>query len=389
MNIRKAILAFSSFACANLLYGCFESNSPTAVPSSSSDLSETGISSSSEVPQASSSSVVPVELGVAPSISILPWNGAQGAYSIIMDDYCFGTTKSLQWADSIAFARQMSIGFAVVASKCQVADWAKATEMILHGSEPVNHSSKHTCADPSRCNGATPWLAGSTQLALEIDSSTQTIETNTGFRPTLFGYPYDVATDETQAELFALGYFATRSYTHRNHSYGGLNHAAYFDGFALDYDARAPLAQIANQSFGMDEFADSAVSTGTWALRETHGVADNSYGPWTQAEFIAHFDHLAALRDQGKLWVAAPSKVIRYINLSSQATWNLVTAPDAFEIQWSTPVDTLARYGVPLRIQVTGAWKAFQAGIDLGATATATGTLISVNPALGTLRLVP
>ena len=394
---KAAAKAIIILALASQLQGCLSSSATTAPASSSTDAAKSSVATSSSIVtissslNTSSSSALPVVLGAKPTITVLPWNGAQGAYSIIMDDYCLQTSKSLQWADSVAYSHQLSIAFAVVAGRCTADDWAKAVVMIKHGSEAVNHSDKHTCSDPAHCQGSTPWLAGSAQLFYEVDTSTRLIQTNTGIRPTFFGYPFDVATDVTQDALKSLGYLGSRSYTHRNHSYGGLNQwiPSYFDGFTTDYDARMPTAMAASQMFGMNEIADSAITTKAWAVRETHGVADNSYAPWTQSEFIDHIEHLAALRDQGKLWVAPPSKVIRYIDLTAQLQWNISVASDAYEVQWNTAIDSLTRYAVPLRIQVSGSWKAVQAGKDLGATSAAGATLISVDPSQGTLRLIP
>ena len=75
--------------------------------------------------------------------------------------------------------------------------------------------------------------------------------------------------------------------------------------------------------------------------------------------------------------------------LTKQLTWNVVATPSAYEVQWSTAADTLARYAVSLRVQVSGSWKATQGGADLGATVSAGQTLLSVDPSQGTLRLIP
>ncbi len=380
MNLRKIAYPLALGTIAIQLSGCFlDSSSPTAATTPTDSSIALGSSSSADL-SSSASVVVPVELGAAPTLAVLPWNGAKAAYSIIMDDYCSGTTESLRWADSVAFARQISVGFAIVAGSCQQTDWDIAKAMIAHGSEPVNHSLTHS--DPAT------WAAGTE----EITASTQAILVNTGVLPTFMAYPFDKATVTTQADLVAQGYLGARNYVTRTYGGKGFNSIASFNGIKAEYDARQPAAPDPNavyQLYGMDAYADQAVTKGAWALRETHGVEDGSWGEWTKTEFIAHFDHLAMLQNQGDLWVAPPSKVIRYVNLAKQATWNLVAAPDAYEVQWGTSADTLARYGVPLRIQVSGTWKAFQGGVDLGATANAAGTVISANPALGTVRLVP
>jgi hypothetical protein len=287
-----------------------------------------------------------------------------------MDDFCLATTTSLRWADSAAYARNMSIGFAIVTGSCQATDWATAKIMLGHGSEPVNHSFSHA--------------AGATPVGLEVDSSTHMIETNTGFRPTFFGYPMDEGSDAAQAELKALGYLGSRSTTYTVWTDARFNKVAGFNGFTLAYEPKS------SPTYPQLSYADSAVARGVWGLHESHGVADNSYNQWTShAEFETHLDHLAALRDKGDLWVAPPSKVIRYIKLSTLATWTLVQATGAFEIHWTTPADTLARYSVPLRLQVCGEWTATQSGTSLNATLSGGQTKISANPSLGTVRITP
>jgi len=388
MRFSQIAISMVSLVLASQMFGCLSSNASTApaLSSVSVALSSGGNTISS------SSSVAAVTLGAAPTLNVLPWNGAQGAYSLIMDDYCGTTTMSLQWADSVAYTRKVNIGFAVIAGECADIDWAFAKVMVAHGSEAVSHSTQHTCPDPAKCQGSTPWTAGSAQLLLETDTSTQMIQANVGVRPTFFAYPFDAATVTTQNELKALNYLGARNYVTRTYAGKGFNALTSFNGMTAEYDARQPAAPDPNavyQLYGMDAYADSAASKGSWALRETHGVDDGSWGAWTTAEFIAHIDHIAALRDQGKLWIAPPSRVIRYVNLSKKATWAIVPAADAYEVQWNTALDTLTRYAVPLRVQVSGSWKATQAGIDLGATVAAGMTLVSVDPSQGMLRLIP
>jgi peptidoglycan/xylan/chitin deacetylase (PgdA/CDA1 family) len=314
-----------------------------------------------------------------PEISVLPWNGAKGAYSLIMDDFCMWDriNASLKWADSVANERKLNIGFAVATASCQAGEWATAKTMLEHGNELISHSVSHT--HPKDWTGMS-----------EITNSTQTIFDHTGFRPTFFAYPFDEATDSTQAELVRQGYLGARNYVTRTYTGAGFNFAATLNGITAEYDARQPPPPDPNaqyQTYAMDAYADSAASKGAWALRETHGIEDGSWGAWSKPEFIAHLDHLVQLRDRGELWIATPSTVIRYANLSRQAQWRVTKISNTYEVQWTTPKDSLARYGTPLRILVGGKWKATLAGKNLDVKITAEGTQISVNPTWGILRL--
>lgn len=111
----------SMFVLCLLFFAMSCSESTTIANLASSD---EGVSSNSQ--ELSSSSQMSVELGEVPAMDMLEWNGAKGAYSIIMDDFCLGTTTSLQWAASEANSRGLPIAFAVVAGNCDESDWETA-----------------------------------------------------------------------------------------------------------------------------------------------------------------------------------------------------------------------------------------------------------------------
>jgi hypothetical protein len=312
----------------------------------------------------------------SPGVVILDWNGYKGAYSIIMDDFCMATSVELQAAEAIAFARGLTIAFAIVTSYCTPADWTAARAMIAHGSEAVNHSTTHT--DPGG------WANGTT----EISTSTQAILTNTSVKPTFFAYPFDNATAVTAADIASQGYLGARSYVTCTYRDGGFNNISSFNGLTLEYDSVQPVGSATPAKFTLDAYADQAVLKKAWAVRATHGL-DAGYAFITTADFTAHFDHLATLRNQGDLWVAPPSTVIRYVNLTKNLTWNLVQNGTGYDIQWNISAANLTKFAVPLRIKILGAWRAFQGGVNLGATVTSAGTIFSANPALGNVQLMP
>jgi hypothetical protein len=325
--------------------------------------------------------------GSEPALNLLPWNGAQGAYSIIMDDFCAATTNSLAWAATEASNRGFGIGFAVIAGQCDEAEWEIARQLIVLGSEAINHSLRHSCADITKCNGTTPWITGSDALFSEVDSSTQLIEVNTGVRPTFFGYPFDVAHDDAQKRLQELGYLGSRSWSHRTYTSGGFNRLNMINGFRVEYDARQPANMAQYQNYEMDDYATQAASKQAWAIRETHGIDDGSYGAWTAAEFTAHLDHIAQLQTQKQLWVAPPSTVLKYVNLSQQLTWTTQQLENAWQVIWSTPADTLQKYNTNIRISIPGNWVGFQNSAPLESYPSATSTDILVDPSKGNISL--
>ncbi len=372
-TIKNVKITYVGAMLAILAMSCSES-SPAATSGA-----DDGTTSSSVSQDMSSSSSSVVELGEVPAVEVLAWNGAKGAYSIIMDDYCLGTTASLQWAASEANNRGLPIAFAVVAGNCDESDWQSAKAMVENGNEAVNHSWSHSKSDT--------WT--SEDLAQELLASSETIASQTGVRPTFFGYPFDFATTAAQTILQENGYLGSRSYNKRLYANGDFNTQAMKNGFTVEYDARHPESGAQYQHFGMDEYANVAVEKGAWALRETHGVDDGSYGEWTADEFVAHLDHLAMLQAQGDLWVATPSHVIRHVFLKRLLSWDVVTASSAFEIQWTTSIDDLDKYGNEMVLAVDRNWSATQNGNELSCRYLDGRTWISVNPSLGSVRIVP
>jgi len=59
-------------------------------------------------------------------------------------------------------------------------------------------------------------------------------------------------------------------------------------------------------------YVDDAVSKGGWALRTFHGVEDTSWEMVPLTRYQGHLDYVKALVDEGKLWVAGASDIIRY-----------------------------------------------------------------------------
>lgn len=367
---KKLITILIGFTMAALL-GCNDNN-PIAPSTGSS-------SSMADVLLSSSSSAEPVDLGAIPTAELLPWNGYQAAYSIIMDDFCMGTTSSLTQAEADAYARGLVISVALVTGSCSEEEWAVAKTMVEHGSEIVNHSDSHTNAE----------MLTATDIEIEAGHSTALIQEKTGVRPEFFGYPFDFATNEFQDALKSLGYLGSRSYNKRSHSNQGFNKTTLVDGFKVEYDARQNAANLQYQVYGMQEYVDLAIEKQMWAIRETHGVADNSYGYWENDEFISHLDYLASQQNAGKLWVTTPSKALRYVQLAKQLTWEFVATPTAYEVHWTTIADSLTKYATPIKLRFSGNWTVQQNDIDMGAMRADGFTSVSVNPALGILRLIP
>jgi hypothetical protein len=173
----------------------------------------------------------------------------------------------------------------------------------------------------------------------------------------------------------------------RSYSGKGFNAFTSTDGFSIEYDARQPAAQKQFQSYGMDEYADKAVEKGMWAIRETHGVADSSYGEWEAKEFLSHMDHLAKLQNSGKLWITTPSQGLRYVNLAHKLTWTYTANANSYEVKWTTPSEIFKTLGTTLLFKISGSWNVTQNGTELKVTREKGYTMARINPALGNLIL--
>jgi len=239
-----------------------------------------------------------------PQVYIAPYKGdTRGAYTLVQDDFGAYHARGLEmYSDTIAFNRGIPFCFATITKECDANDWKKANEMIKHGHQILNHSHSHLCGQPQSWCTFGDW--DENDFAVEIDQSTELIQTNTDVHPAFFVFPFDLFTDTMITYLAAKGYAGTRAGAQNQlQMYSPLN------PLRINYAVYRP-----DQPYTVfTQFAEQAIAKKGWAVRVMHGVADDSWGALTVEQYRAHIDYLKEKSDQGLLWVATMSDVLWYM----------------------------------------------------------------------------
>jgi hypothetical protein len=239
-----------------------------------------------------------------PTASFATWkDNKKAAYTIIHDDYSDYVTGIYQYADPIATARGIKLCFGAITSACGPTEWTKARTMISHGHECVNHTHNHFCGgSASQCTGLTTY--GPANFATELDLSTQLIESNTGVRPRFFIHPYDASSGAILNYLTSIGYLGSRAGSQL------ITNPSTFTNFMnlnfYVYDGTAAALTSLNTA------VNSAISSGGYAVREFHGIADGSWSAMTVANYTSHLDYVKTKITDGSLWSATATEAITY-----------------------------------------------------------------------------
>lgn len=252
-----------------------------------------------------------------------------------------------QHADSLFHNRDLAFGFGIIAGSCQAPQWATALRLMAHGHEPLNHSWAHSCPrNETWCQG--PGWSGRI-LAKEVDSAHAAIERNLKHRPLFYLFPFDIWEPAHLDHLKSLGYLGARSGSRRD-----INQPGFTDFFDLHFDAFHPRANKQFQMFSLDDLVDSALKAGGWAIRETHGVADGSYGALAVDTLRNHLEFVRAHRDAGRLWVAPPTTVLKY--RKQAMAWIPAVKPEktGWSIYWNRPDLDTALFDGEVTVALTG-----------------------------------
>ncbi len=279
----------------------------------------------------------------APTASIALWkNDAKAAYSVIHDDYGdAGVDGIWQYADTMYSNRNLKFTFGAITSSCEVQrnikgysspyDYAKTVMIGQHHHEIINHSHTHTCAlnrGWSPCDN-TGWgeVVGSPEWNMQLETSTQSIITNTSIAPRFFIYPYDQFTDDANTKLYSLGYIGSRT----GWSIDGAHTPFYrygYDRNDIDYfpsdangffrtsvkvfndvdRAKNDAGQLSTLNLGVD----SAIMLGGWCNRELHNVGNSGWGSVRVTPYRNHLNYVKSKINAGDLWVGTVSEVLTY-----------------------------------------------------------------------------
>ncbi len=236
-----------------------------------------------------------------PTAAFATWkDNRKAAYTIIHDDYGDVTTPGIaKYADTIAFNRGIRINFGAITSVTDALGWTDAKRLITHGHEIINHSHSHRCA-----LGGASWCTDTyTDLGLELGTSTQLIEQNTGQRPRFFIHPYDVFNENIHAYLKNIGYLGARAGTQ-----AAVNAPTFSDYFHLNYYVYEPGFSLAQLNTGLL----AAVASGGYAVQELHGIQDDSWGMVTVANYRSHLNLVKDKINTGDVWASSLGEVITY-----------------------------------------------------------------------------
>ena len=276
------------------------------------------------------SHLVAQELGV----SIATWkNNAQGAYSIIHDDFGdYSVDGVWKYADTIAHNRGITFTIGAITSSCENErkinnynnpyEYAKMVMIEQHGHELINHTHTHTCAlSISWCNTGDGW-ADLKDYSQEIDKSTTSIFENTGYKPQFFIYPFDQFSNGANDYLKKLGYIGSRSgwsskqensESYHRSGYDTYDENSFFpddDGF---FRSAVVIGVNADGEAGeLNENAQLAIDKGVWVNRELHNVGDVGWGHVPIDTYRSHLDFLQSKMNSGELWIATVSEILTY-----------------------------------------------------------------------------
>lgn len=259
-----------------------------------------------------------------PKVYIAPYKGdAPGAYTLVQDDFGAPHARGLEmYSDTIAFNRGIPFCFATITKECDANDWKKANEMIKHGHQILNHSHSHLCGQPQSWCTFGDW--NENDFAVEIDQSTELIQTNTGVHPAFFVFPFDLFTDTMITYLASKGYAGTRAGAQNQlQMYSPLN------PLRINYTVYRP-----DQPYAVfTQFAEQAIAKKGWAVRVMHGVADDSWGALTVEQYREHINYLKQKSDQRQLWVATMSDVLWYMTMKAKYDVKIASLKHHFDKQ--------------------------------------------------------
>jgi peptidoglycan/xylan/chitin deacetylase (PgdA/CDA1 family) len=227
---------------------------------------------------------------------------ATGAYTLIHDDFGADYARGIEeYIDTMNFNRKLPICFAAITGQCDKQDWKKANELIAHGHQILNHTMSHKCGQPQSWCTFGDW--NEKDFPVEIDQSTDLILKNTGKHPAFFVFPFDLFTDTMIAYLRAKHYVGARA-----GKQGTLNNPDLNDPFMLNYTVFRPGEPLSK----LNEMANKAIQTKSWAIRVMHGIEDESWAHITAAEYATHLDYLQKEVQQHHLWMATLSDIVTY-----------------------------------------------------------------------------
>jgi hypothetical protein len=238
------------------------------------------------------------DIGTLTALGVANFRGAtQGAYTIMHDDLCDYNIDSLfDVAEPELNARGLHAAFGVIVERCVERDlWGKVNAVLAHGHEIMNHTWTHLD------------IGLGASISEQIDQATTVLNENLPAPSDFFIFPYDSFTDEAVNHLVSLGYLGARAGTK------GLNEPDFSDAMRIKFDVFGGENSIyESQGDILKYYVDLAISERGWAVREFHGIADQTFDPIPIADYLVHLDYVKDKVESGELLVDTPTNIIHY-----------------------------------------------------------------------------
>lgn len=282
-----------------------------------------------------------------PTTSIANWkNNANGAYTIIHDDYGdTGVDGIWQYADTIAFNRGLRFTFGAIANSCEQPrnvngysspyDYALQVMINQHGHEIMNHSHTHDCAVGNAgwtpCDMQVGWGqdVNSANFFTQLNTAHNSIASAVGFDPVYYIFPYDRFTHDANDRLKTLGYIGSRTgwsspnpgdapfirSGYNNNDPDNIlpdNDGFFRNGVQVFDDADANLSDNGQLS-ELNGTVNQAINDGEWCNRELHNVGPTGWGNVSINAYRAHLDYVKDRVDNGELFMAPASEILTYL----------------------------------------------------------------------------
>jgi peptidoglycan/xylan/chitin deacetylase (PgdA/CDA1 family) len=337
--------------------------------------------------------------------SIATWLGnAKGAYTIVHDDLCSYESHYAAAYEELG-AVELKAAFGAIAGSCSES-WDKIKKLKDAGHEIINHSWSHT---DLKLSADTPAQDASDILKREVDESTALINSKLSEQATLFFiFPYDSHNPQAVDRVRAAGYLGARAGKR-----GSLNPAEFSDSFSVGFDVYGPsnsmykklgvcgtenITQDGNgktvgeseacRRYVLNQYVDDAIAQNGWAVRELHGVEDNSWEQVPLSDYQAHLAYVKSKVTSGALWVAPPSAVLRYRQARDACLPTLASGTLTFP-----SAETCSKFAVPISVILkpqgsAAGVKVTQAGTTLSAKSLGDGRfIVDLDPLKGSAQL--
>lgn len=339
------------------------------------------------------------------SAEIATWkNGALGVYTAIHDDMGADNAQGINWhMDTVLYNRGLVGAPGVITSSCDIVDVNDMKRHQKHGHELISHSWKHGGAQSN-------WDAD-----LEIVQSKKWMDSTLQQNTTFFIFPFDQWTPLAISQLKAAGYLGARSGDRQvitdSCKHAGIDphyHNAYdfADPFDLVFDVYGEKhsgyqymktrAGGDDKHYFMKAHVAAAINNHGWSIREFHGIEDASWESIPLADYQSWMDYIKTQVDVNNLWMANPTRVIKYRFTREYAgTPSLTANAGGYSLSFGTSSNSaeLAKYNTTVTVFVKTSGisqhiKAVQGGKTLETAKISDNSFtVEVNPTLGDVTI--